>query len=538
MDEAAQIEQAIALSLADAGGAAAGTEDVRIEIAEAEAAAPLARQSSHDARRQARLRMPAGEDTVALLEALNALSSQCSTREYHTALAYISGLVRRWSADGQGFVIDRHESQFKYKLGRFSAASSVMLALGMALTTKDAQYFEMLQQPRDGWREEALFILSSGPGEGEGGAEPGGAAERASMLGAGGAEPEPAAAAATAAAARAEPEQPSLTRQLSGVMDGLSDLARLASQGGAREQFECSICLCPSLVEESITLPCRHRFCRDCVAGYCESKINDGQLIIKCPDLAPAQNTAAGGGEEDAPDVGCPELLKEDLVLELISPAAAEKYQRFDKMKKNQNLRDCPGAPDSGGCGALVEPRKGWVWGFYPEMTCQKCNHSFCLVHSNAHLGQSCRQYEVAQREQAKKDKAALAEITKPCPKCGAATEKNHGCNHMTCTNTVSGERCGCDWCWICGKAISGGACKRTVCLSNLRQAIWLTKEELVHQTPRTTPRGTSSAARACKWTRATRTGAAAPSAASTCGSAFGGCSVSCRRCLRSPVPS
>ena len=85
MDEAAQIEQAIALSLADAGGATAGTEDVRIEIAEGDATAPLARQSSHDARRQARLRMPAGEDTAALLEALNALSSQCSTRESYTS---------------------------------------------------------------------------------------------------------------------------------------------------------------------------------------------------------------------------------------------------------------------------------------------------------------------------------------------------------------------------------------------------------------------------------------------------------------------
>ena len=42
MDEAAQIEQAIALSLADAGSATAGTEDVRIEIAEGDATAPLA----------------------------------------------------------------------------------------------------------------------------------------------------------------------------------------------------------------------------------------------------------------------------------------------------------------------------------------------------------------------------------------------------------------------------------------------------------------------------------------------------------------
>lgn len=38
-----------------------------------------------------------------------------------------------------------------------------------------------------------------------------------------------------------------------------------------------------------------------------------------------------------------------------------------------------------------------------------------------------------------------LKSNTKDCPQCGKATEKNGGCNHISCT-------CGAHWCWMCNK--------------------------------------------------------------------------------------
>lgn len=38
-----------------------------------------------------------------------------------------------------------------------------------------------------------------------------------------------------------------------------------------------------------------------------------------------------------------------------------------------------------------------------------------------------------------------LRSNTKDCPQCGKATEKNGGCNHISCT-------CGAHWCWMCNK--------------------------------------------------------------------------------------
>ena len=84
-----------------------------------------------------------------------------------------------------------------------------------------------------------------------------------------------------------------------------------------------------------------------------------------------------------------------------------------------------------------------------------KNNHTFCFEclkkpHGNLpcheNLDKSMEEY-------------AMNNFVKKCPKCSIITEKNNGCNHITCT------KCGYQWCWLCNQEYNvnhflGGKCK------------------------------------------------------------------------------
>jgi hypothetical protein len=88
------------------------------------------------------------------------------------------------------------------------------------------------------------------------------------------------------------------------------------------------------------------------------------------------------------------------------------------------------------------------------DVTC-KNNHTFCFeclkkphgkLPCNAKLDKSMKEY-------------AKNNFVKKCPKCSIITEKNNGCNHITCT------KCGYQWCWLCNQEynvnhFTGGKCK------------------------------------------------------------------------------
>ena len=84
----------------------------------------------------------------------------------------------------------------------------------------------------------------------------------------------------------------------------------------------------------------------------------------------------------------------------------------------------------------------------------------------NWHLNSTCQ--EVKEFLEYKGNK-----ILKRCPKCSIYTEKNLGCNHMTCTNYRF------QWCWLCEKEYnynhySQGECNglQFIRANNLNEAI------------------------------------------------------------------
>lgn len=84
-----------------------------------------------------------------------------------------------------------------------------------------------------------------------------------------------------------------------------------------------------------------------------------------------------------------------------------------------------------------------------PKMICEKCSREYCFIHSNAHPGQTCKEYERSHWWEFRKNKRAAGKGAKECPGCGIVVMKSEGCNHMTC-------RCGFEFCYVCGADIRG----------------------------------------------------------------------------------
>ena len=75
------------------------------------------------------------------------------------------------------------------------------------------------------------------------------------------------------------------------------------------------------------------------------------------------------------------------------------------------------------------------------DVKCEN-NHSYCFLCLKPSHGKiPCNKlFNSSLNEYAKKN------FLKNCPKCTIITEKNSGCNHITCTN------CNFQWCWLCNE--------------------------------------------------------------------------------------
>jgi len=114
-----------------------------------------------------------------------------------------------------------------------------------------------------------------------------------------------------------------------------------------------------------------------------------------------------------------------------------QKFKSENEVLADKNLKLCPIA-DCGGYAAIGKKKPGNV------LTCNN-NHDFCSKCLNpAHPKKNC---EAVLDDYFKKWRTG--KMIKKCPSCKFWTEKNEGCNHMTCRG------CQYQWCWLCSARYS-----------------------------------------------------------------------------------
>ena len=183
---------------------------------------------------------------------------------------------------------------------------------------------------------------------------------------------------------------------------------------------ECEVCY-EEINEEDLKLnqtECGHLFCTHCWFNYLKTLITEAKVDdIKCMNH------------------DCKEKMEDEFILKHISENEnlIEKYKKFKKRSeiiKDKNKKLCP-HPN---CDSFLPKSNSSKY-----VQCEN-GHEYCFECLKAPHGKKSCDYEIENQFMIwKKGKRV-----KRCPRCQMYTEKNEGCNHMTCAS------CKYQWCWLC----------------------------------------------------------------------------------------
>ena len=195
----------------------------------------------------------------------------------------------------------------------------------------------------------------------------------------------------------------------------------------------CPICYNDLNSEESISLKCEHKMCKDCYIEYILNKLSsEPNSILMTP----------------CPLKGCNLYVTRTIFKQCITE---KRYQIiFAKslvrnfIARNNNIKPCPNPKCNLSIRVPVSIAK--------EIKCD-CGYNFCfLCLEEPHTPCDCEMAklwkELTKEKGSGEDFIWMKENTKNCPRCGLNIEKNQGCNHMTCRKGLGG--CGHEFCWIC----------------------------------------------------------------------------------------
>ncbi|XP_042207502.1 E3 ubiquitin-protein ligase RNF14-like [Homarus americanus] len=216
------------------------------------------------------------------------------------------------------------------------------------------------------------------------------------------------------------------------------------------KNFECKVCFADKLGTNCLEFwPCRHVYCKDCMASYFTVQISEGNIqFLRCPEIK---------CDSEANPKQVQELVPEDL------------YQKWDQMLLNSTLsslgdiQPCPRYH----CQYPVTIEEG-------QGQCPSCKFVFCgicrfgwhgvdpcrLKHSESrkimelYINGEESERKLLEDQYGKKYLSLLQDEylslnyleknSKKCPRCQAKIEKIDGCNKMTC------QRCSIYFCWLC----------------------------------------------------------------------------------------
>ena len=189
---------------------------------------------------------------------------------------------------------------------------------------------------------------------------------------------------------------------------------------------ECEICNEEFIVTDKNKVKnCGHSYCDGCWFDSLSIKIKENKLpSIKCLDY------------------NCKEKLDDEFIINILGKDKdlIKRYKRY-KLElliiNDPNKKLCP-YPD---CDSYLELKNIKD----KDVTCLN-NHKYCFIClKKPHGNLPCDKKDI--------DKSILEfaknNFVKKCPNCGIITEKNNGCNHITCS------KCGYQWCWLCNQEYS-----------------------------------------------------------------------------------
>ena len=187
-----------------------------------------------------------------------------------------------------------------------------------------------------------------------------------------------------------------------------------------QEKKVCEICNNIFIINKNNKVEkCGHSFCSECWYDFLSVKIKENKLpSIKCLDY------------------NCKEKLTDEFIINLLNSdmnliRIYKRYKLELEIINDPNKKLCP-FPNCDSFLELIDIRN-------KDVTC-KNKHTFCFeclkkshgkLPCNENLDKNLIEY-------------AKNNFVKKCPKCSIITEKNGGCNHITCT------KCGYQWCWLC----------------------------------------------------------------------------------------